>query len=290
MMVCCCFFLFVSIKIIAQPITLSGAIVIGKAEVMSYQIVYEIDKSNSISGYSLCDVNGKQETKASITGTYYPKSRRLVFEEKSIINTRLTTLENEFCLMQVEGRLSKKEGKNIFNGKFNSGSHSEEIVCDSGSLILLSTKALDMLAKKVTKATVRSPGTKDPEKDNKSNPIPVTRNVVELTSGMVKEIELKSDKIFLDIVDDRFQDGDRIRLLKNDAIIANSLEITNDLKTFDFSIGKAEKETAFTIIAENEGSIALTTIKAALRNGDQVDLLIISLNKGESVKFVLKRK
>lgn len=293
----CMFFLLTPAINSAQSNTFSGAIVIGKAEVMSYQIVYEITKDNTISGYSLCDVNGKQETKASIKGKYFPKNRKLTFREMEILSTKMDIPKDEFCLMNVEGQLSKKDGKSIFNGKFRSKAQSNEIECDSGNLVLLSAKALDLLASKVNKATASTNKTdniKKPDitekKDINLPPVPAIRNVIELSSGMVKEIELKADKVYLDIVDDRFQDGDRIKLLRNQAVIANSLEITNEIKTFEFQIEPNEKETTFTIIAEDEGSIALTTIKAALRNGDEVNLMIISLNKGESVKFILNNK
>ncbi len=144
----------------------------------------------------------------------------------------------------------------------------------------MAEKAIKKNQKDVEKNTVA---------EEKQIQLPAVRNVYEVNSGSETKIELKSDLIYLDIVDDRFQDGDKITLLKNGVPVVSGFEITNQVKTFRFQLGKEEKTVTFTIIAEDEGSIALTTVKAALRNGDEMNLLMVSLNKGESARITLKK-
>ena len=70
---------------IAQETTLSGAIVMDKTEVMSYTITYQLSDNNALTGYSISDLNGQEETKSKIAGSYNPKTQTLNFEEKKIL-------------------------------------------------------------------------------------------------------------------------------------------------------------------------------------------------------------
>lgn len=285
------FFLFPTFSISAQQKTLMGAIVIGNAEVMSYKVTYELNSKNLLSGYSVCDINGNEETKARITGYYNPKNKTLNFEEKSIISTKSKTPSDEFCLMKVNGKFEMKGGKRVFTGNFESKSHNDGISCDSGTLLLLTEKTMNALTTKATRALEKAPIPDSNNKEVKTKPAegPWIRNTIELSAGIVKEFGLTSNDFQLDLIDDRFQDGDKITLLRNNATVVNRFEITNQVKSFKFTLNKEEKDVTFTIKADDEGSIALTTIKAVLRNGNEVNNMVISLHKGESVKIVLKR-
>lgn len=285
------FFLFPIFNVNAQQKTLTGAIVIGNAEVMSYKITYELNSKNVLSGYSVCDINGNQETKARITGYYNSKNKTLFFEEKDIINTLSKTPADEFCLMKVNGKFEMKGGKRVFTGAFESKSRNPGISCDSGTLLLLTEKTMNALTTKATKTLEKLPLSDSNNKEAKIKPTegPWVRNTIDLSTGMVKEFGLKSNDYQLDLIDDRFQDGDKITLLRNNATVVSRFEITNQVKSFKFTLNKEEKDVTFTIKADDEGSIALTTVKAVLRNGNEVNNMVISLRKGESVKIILKR-
>ncbi len=110
-------FAFICPDIFSQQTTLTGAIVIGKAEVMSYKISYHLT-GNKLTGFSISDVNGNGETKAAISGTYNPKNKEFNFEESKLISTKAQIPHDEFCLMKVAGKLEKKNGKLIYTGKF----------------------------------------------------------------------------------------------------------------------------------------------------------------------------
>jgi len=284
------FFLSLCFNILAQQTTLTGAIVIGNMEVMSYKITYKLN-NNVLSGYSLCDENGNEETKARITGYYNPKNKTLNFEEKSIISTKSKTPVDEFCLMKVNGNFEKKGGKLIYTGKFESRSHSTLINCASGTLALLTEKSMNEFATKANKVIKKAPIPDSMMKNIEKKPIPTNwvRNVSELSAGSVKEIGLKSNDFQLDLVDDRFQDGDKITLYKNSVKVVSGLEITNQVRSFKFTTSDKEKDVTFTIKADDEGSIALTTVNAVLRSGNEVNMIKICLNKGESVKIVLRK-
>ncbi len=278
---------------VAQETTLSGAIVIDKTEVMSYTFTYKLSDNNTLTGYSISDLNGPEETKSQISGSYNPKLQTLNFEEKRILNTKSETPINEFCLMKVQGKFEKKGGKTIFTGEFTAFSPNDDILCPSGTLILLTEKDLNALSAKAAKVIKKLPSADSLARAKKSaeaEEIPWTRNVFEMDAGKTAELELKSDFLILELVDNRFQDGDRISVFKNGVKVISNLEMTNKVQSYRYEIGKNEKEITFTFLAEDEGSIALTTFNAVIKNGRENNLIRASLNKGETIKMVVKRK
>jgi|GEM_PF-1233966 len=281
------FFLISLGAVRAQQNILIGAITVGKSESMSYQIIYELDKNNYLSGYSISDLNGSEETKAQIAGFYNPKNKILYFEEKSIISTRSKTPIDEFCLMKVKGRLEKKSGKSIYSGKFNSFCLDPMVVCDSGSILLMPEKDILELKKKVTKAIQKLP-VPDSLKTNtdiSQDTVISVRKEFNLVPESETEFKLNADFVVLELVDDKYQDGDKVTIMENNKIVLADFEITNRVKTLRFPINKDDKKLTLTIIAVDEGSIALTTIKAVLKNGNESNLINATLDKGQLIRI-----
>ncbi|GAP44533.1 hypothetical protein TBC1_12341 [Lentimicrobium saccharophilum] len=276
----------------AQQMTLTGAIVLDRTEVMSYSIIYQLGNKNTLTGYSVSDRNGKEETKARISGTYNPKTKVLEFEEHFIESTKSKTPAEEFCLMKVTGTFEKKAGQSVYTGKFTSKSADPLVICASGTILMMTEEKIEQLSAKVEKAFGELPMSDSVREKAEGKPVDTAtwvRNVVEVTPGSVKTMKLHDDQIQIDLVDDRFQDGDKITILKNNERIVSGLEITNKVKSFRFNIGKDENEVTYTFFAEDEGSIALTTLKAFFRNGHEHTLIMAGMNKGQSVKVVFRR-
>jgi len=289
---CFIFFQFFVIGVNGQSTLLTGAIVVGKTELMSYRIIYELNDKNTLTGYSINDFNGNQETKARITGVYDPRKKTLTFEEKNIINTRSKLPLDEFCLMEVNGKFEKKAGKFMYIGSFRSKSSNKKIICDSGTIVLTTEKIISGIAKKVTKAIEKAPATDSAirELSEKTNPLKEIRKLIQLVPGSTTEFGLKSDSLQIDLFDDRIQDGDRITVLKNERRVVTDFEITNRVKSLKFIINKDDKSVSFTITANNEGSIPPATVKAVLKNGNESEFIVANLEKGQSVRMTFVRK
>lgn len=268
----------------AQDIMLTGAIVIQKAEVQSYRIFYKLNRDNTITGYSISDFQGVNETKATIKGYYNPKNKSLTFDETSVISTSMDIPNSEFCLMNVKGTLEKKGKNSVFTGQFSAIAKSAEVECEPGTIMLFSEKTIEQLEAKATKLTEKQKIPNMPAKEEKKENWELRTH--ELTSGMTTDIVLRTGEVTLEIVDDRFQDGDKISLYQNEARIVSDFEITNKVKTFRFDLTKA-RTAVLTIRADSEGTVALTTVKASLRNGNEVNQFSISLEKGQTARIRL---
>lgn len=281
------FFLLLCKITSAQLVDLTGAIIIGKAEMMSYKLVYEINEQNQVTGYSISDVNGVTETKAKITGEYNPRKKTLRFEEKSILNTKTKLAPTEFCLMSVKGKFEKKGGKTLFTGSFLSSSSNKKLICDSGTLILATTQEIkEMVTKAAGKTSNKQQA--DPMAADLAPLLGVSK-VKSLEPGSVADYSLLSDTVQLDVLDDRLEDGDMISIYQNKTRLITDFVTTNKVKTFKFPVARNEDIVVFTVVACNEGKSPPNTIKVVLTNGEQKELLIAQLKKGQHIKIQLKR-
>ncbi len=274
---------------IAQQTVLSGVIAVGKSSYMKYQINYQLDKKNNITGYSISDLNGSEETKAKIIGVFNQKKRTMVFEEVEIISTKSRTPIDEFCLMRVKGKFHKKSGKYIYTGEFDSYCRNPKVACDSGTAVLMTEKDIKELSTKVVKAVQKAPIADSVKRVLESAPDTTkwVRKVYDLQANSETEIKLNADFVILELVDDRFQDGDKVTIMENDKVILQDFELTNQVKTIKFLIDRDMQKLTVSIFAADEGSIALTTVKAVLKNGKESNLINANLNKGQHIKLAI---
>lgn len=300
------FFLFIFFCSHSQKVELTGALIIGKSETTIYHISYKINKDNTITGYSVSDLNGTFETKAKISGIYNPRKKTLSFTEQSIISTKAKLAFNEFCLLSVKGKFIQKNNKHVFTGNFSSKSIDNEVLCDSGTIYLATTQDIFELEQKVSKiidSAVNTTGTGkvihtqfDTIILKETTPPPariISKNsetVTMLKAGSIKQYVLLSDTVRLDIFDDQKQDGDKITVLKNNIPVITDLSTKNTVQSFYYSVDKKEKEILFTIISTDEGSMPPSTIKMYIINGKQKTLLVAPLLKGQMVKLMFIRK
>jgi len=284
------FFLFLFSK--AQKVELTGAVIIGKSDLVTYRIVYEVSAKNIISGYSISDIGGALETKAQISGFYNPQKKSLKFDEISLISSKAKLSDNEFCFLKVKGSFSKKKNINIFSGSFVSKGKDDKLVCDSGSIYLTTTDVIYKLEEKVQKIIDKSalPDSLSNIISEKIKPLKTVEQEKNVKAGSVTEYILLSDSIKLVIYDEQKQDGDKVTILKNNVPVISDLLTTSEEQTFTFGIAKNEKELILTIISTDEGDIPPNTVKLILINGVQRVKIISPLKKNQKISIRLVKK
>lgn len=290
----------------SQTVELTGSLFVGRSDMTRYRLFYEIKSDNTISGYSVSDFDGVLETKARITGVYNPRKKTLRFEEKGIISTKTQLSDDQFCLLTVSGSFSKTNKKNIFKGSFTSKSTNRQIVCDSGTLVLITTQDMIEYQEKLKKMPLAVPKTdsipsKPAEKpvvapvdlkpavtEKKSTAVNITPKTI--IAGSITQYQLLSDTVQLDIFDDQKEDGDKITVLRNNEAVLTDFLTTQRVQSLRFPIDKNEKEVLFTIISTDEGTSPPNTVKVYLINGSQRTLLVAPLKKNQKVRIRLFRK
>jgi len=300
---------FLLINIIAahsQAVELTGTLFVGSSDMTKYRIFYEIKSDNTISGYSISDFDGSLETKARITGIYNPRKKTLRFEEKNIISTKAKVSDDQFCLLTVTGTFEKTNKKYIFKGNFTSKSSNRQIVCDAGTLVLISAQDMIEYQEKVKKMPLSKPKSdslvrKNPEKQNvvipAVIPAPVEKKSKQpviapktISAGSITQYKLLSDTVQLDIFDDQKEDGDKITVLRNNVAVLTNFATTHEVQTVKYVVDKNEQEVLFTVISIDEGTSPPNTVKVYLINGRQKTLLVAPLKKNQKVRIRLYRK
>ncbi|MBK9272025.1 MAG: hypothetical protein IPM48_10540 [Saprospiraceae bacterium] len=283
-------FIFNINYIYSQHFEYTGAIVIGQKEAMSYKIVYEL-KGAEMLGYSLSDVNGALETKCLIQGKYDKKSKSISFKEERILYSKSNIPWKEFCLMRVNGKIEKKFGKEIFQGNFTSLPQTPEVVCGDGSMILTNTKTLYEIATRVA-SKLDSVSVKDSTSQwiqSRITDLKDVKSIDEITSQSIQKFKWKSDTVYIDIWDDKLEDGDKVALYKNGEILVKEMTITNHAKSIQFAWNSADK-IELIVKALSEGSHPPNTLKITLRDHSEKHLLITQLRKDEQATILLQKK
>jgi hypothetical protein len=269
----------------AQTLDMVGIAVISKTEMVPYKLIFD-EKNGKISGYSISDFNGANETKSTIVGTFNKKNKTFSFEETSIVSTKSKVSKSEFCLLKMDGKFIKKAGKEIVQGAFTSNNSNKEIECVSGNLLLTPSKNVyELMAKfagKVDTSKVKDAGAK--QMLNEVNSYKDVGDVIELKAGDSPSFKWRSDTIRIAIWDENMEDGDQISISKGDEVIASAYSITNKKKIFSYVIAKGSK-TKFTIKAINEGMYPPNTVKIMLIDRKESSLLLSKLNTGQSASF-----
>jgi len=188
--------------------------------------------------------------------------------------------------MNVTGKLESKGNRLVFIGTFSATAKSTEVTCDSGSIMLMDDNTLTRLKNKSVKSISK---TKADTVAKGDQPADWKYTETNLNSGGTSYFSLSDKVVRIEVVDDRFQDGDRITLMMNSETLAKNIEITNAVTGWTKHLNPDQKDITFRLIAESEGTIALTTVKVALRHGKNLDMVNVTLNKGESATLILTK-
>ncbi len=273
-----------------QQLDMVGVAIINKTEMVPYKLVFD-EKDGKISGYSISDFNGANETKSKIAGTINKKTKAFSFKETSIISTKSKVAINEFCLLQMQGKFIKKGGKEVVQGTFTSSNSNTLIECVGGNLLLTPSKNVyELMAKYAGKIDTGKINDASAKKIlTEMNELEGVNKVEELTAGKENTYRWSSDTVRFAIWDENMEDGDLITILKNDKVIAASYNITNKKKIFSYPIASG-MPLKFTIRAINEGQYPPNTVKIMLIDKRSSSLLLSKLNTGKEASFTLIKK
>jgi hypothetical protein len=255
--------------------------------IITYRLVFT-EADGKINGYSITDLNGTNETKNSIIGTYNNKTKELVFKEDDILYTKSKFTEESFCFVNFSGKV-KLSGENTkiegnFKGLFNN-----KTKCIDGILQLVGSakiyKTLNKLNNKIQKSKQVDEVTKQ-----KVNPLKILDSMK--VNNMIKDQNLnvffKSTQAQIEIWDDKTEDGDIVNLYQNDKLILEHYMIISQKKRIKINLDS--EKTIFRIEAISEGDIKFNTAMIQLIDQDRIFELSTYLKKGEKTEITIIKK
>lgn len=112
------FFLINTSPIFSQEYEFTGLLKLNKTTIISYHLTFT-ERDGKISGISITDLGGDNETKNKIEGFYNRKTDEFSFTEKNIIYSKSKIVKNDFCYLHYKSKFKLKDQKKI-SGKFKS--------------------------------------------------------------------------------------------------------------------------------------------------------------------------
>ncbi|HSD06506.1 MAG TPA: hypothetical protein VLC96_04595, partial [Flavobacterium sp.] len=113
------FFLINSSLIFSQEYEFTGLLKLNKTTIISYHLAFT-ERDGKISGQSITDLGGDNETKNKIEGFYNKKTNEFSFTEKNIIYSKSKIVTNDFCYLSYTSKLKLTEKQKKISGKFKS--------------------------------------------------------------------------------------------------------------------------------------------------------------------------
>jgi len=148
--------IFINFYSVAQTVEnydFIGTLILENNALITYRIQFNINNSK-ISGYSYTDINGNDETKSELKGTYNEKDKIISLEEFNILYTKSKEIEDIFCFINVDAKIKLKNNKQSIQGSFL-GLYNNKDTCATGEILLISLKdafkEIDKISKKISK-------------------------------------------------------------------------------------------------------------------------------------------
>jgi hypothetical protein len=264
-----------------------GVIKLNDTSLISYNLNI-IENNGNISGFSITDIGGNNETKSNISGNYNTKTNRLIFKEVGIIYTKSKVSDYDFCYINFDGKVTNINSRNNISGKFK-GEFNDGSTCINGEIALKSIQKIEKKAKKVDNIIQKY---KKINKKVKSK-ISVLKTLDSLKMNVLKASEnlsmfTTSDSLKFKIYDAGKVDGDKITIFNNDTVLLKNFTVSKKIK--ELIIPLKSKKTTITIKALNIGIISPNTAKVEIIDGTNTVNTLTSLKKGEKTSITILKK
>lgn len=247
-------------------------------EIISYKISFKELGNNSIEGESITDFYGKNNTKAKIKGTYDKNTNSISFYETSNLSSKSKVDVSQFCFIKIENiEIKEIKGKNIIQGSFK-GFYPSGKSCTNGFIYLAKTSFSEIIKELKTVS----------DSLKKAESIETDRAKTVLVNNSTLSLNWVSNIIILEVWDTFDEDEDKLKIVFNDKIILDNLEIKNEKKTIEIPF--TEKVGILKIIAKNEGEIPSNTVSVNIVDSKKLTPFISKLKTGESISINFKKK
>ena len=255
--------------------------------IITYRLVFT-EQNGKISGYSVTDLDGVNETKNIISCSYDKTKKLFSFQEKEILYTKSKFDENAFCFVNFSGKVKLVENTSKLEGAFK-GLFNNKTKCIDGTISLIGSNKIYNLVNKVNKRLQKSKKV-DAKTKKEVNPVKLldSLKINKLSKEQNLNVFWESNVLKLDIWDNGQEDGDIINVFHNNKLLLSEYMVTNKKKTINITlIGKND---VFKIVATNEGKIKPNTAKLELHDKIRSFELLATSNKDEEASITIIKK
>ena len=259
-----------------------GNIIVSKKISYAYNLRFVIHPDNSLTGYSLSDPKGNNETKTKISGTYDSIKHSLYFEEHEILRSKVDTKKNDLCFVHATLIFKKNKLIETLSGKFTGVQIGKTSPCGSGEIKLINTqKAKVILANAAVIEAATNPANKVKQINH--------NDFIKVADATPKELLFTGNKLKLKVWDNGILDGDRIAITINGKYFLKDYTLDSVQKTFETKLPDNNVDT-IVIIALNEGSSPPNTAAIIIESVSEQYPVEIQAKQNEIRTIYLRRR
>lgn len=255
--------------------------------VITYRLVFSENKG-IINGYSITDLDGANETKSIVKGTYDKKTKVFEFKENEILYTKSKFSESAFCFVNFSGKVKLVQNTSKLEGNFK-GLFKNKTKCIDGTLQLVGSNKIYNLATKVNKKIQKSKKIDEASKE-KYNTIKMldSLKINKLSKDQNLNVFWESSTAKIEIWDNGQEDGNRINLFHNGKLILSDYLVSSTKKVLSVKLSSGND--VFKIVALNEGKIKPNTAKIEFIDNGRSFELLATLSKEEEASITIIKK
>jgi len=279
------------------PLVFVGKLSVKDVGDYTYELQFT-DTNGVISGFSVTDITGAEETKTAITGTIDKDKGVIDYHETKLISTKSKGDKADFVYIHGHLKITEPHGITMLKGQFTGYGADGKTVKATGKLTLASAKdVMDKIAKlqpKDTAAAKNTPTAIAPKSEAKEvvyeeeKAIP-DREIIKVTPDNSLSFACASSIIMLEVWDAKTIDGDIITLLQDGTPILQNYTLTGHHKQITLNMGDKPQST-LTLIAISEGSEPLNTARIKITSASEEHYVDATTTIGKNVVIELKRK
>jgi hypothetical protein len=260
-----------------------GKLIVKGSGFYSYKLVLTIDSINNlVTGYSITDEKGKEETKTLLKGTYSAKQKKIKIAEYEIVQTKAKAKDVVFCFIEAELKITKAENDSVLVGQFTGKLFPKQDLCGTGGIAV---KQVHPKSKKVKKTISEIPGSiviPEPKKEEKVDLVAfdlVTSNTI---------LAWNSDSVIIELWDQGNQDNDSVSVFYDGKLIESNIKLGKTKIRYRLPVSKGG-EHIVSVLAENEGFYPPNTAAMILYDGKKKYSLMCQSKLNEMKTIRVKR-
>lgn len=290
------YFFTVCLGFLSQTVfgQVKDAVFVGTATVdggalYSYKLVIS-DSDHKVTGYSVTDIGGANETKTYIKGSFNSSGKQLLFRETRLAYTKGHLGDTDLCFLKGNLKASNIKGATILRGSFKGYKLDGKTPCGEGKLMLVSAQdLLDKLLEVASRDDLPKDSAPRPMFDALAKHVsePADSSVKKVAPGKTFEFDAPGSTVALEIWDAKSLDGDIITLMKGSTVLLHKLRIGRTHKAIVVDLGDANSAT-LRLIAESEGSEPLNTARISISCGDNTQYIDATTVIGTDVYIHIK--
>lgn len=264
-----------------------GGIKLNDSTVITYLINFS-EKDGNVTGYSITDLLGPDETKNIIKGSYDVKTKEFSFKEDDIEYTKSEYLPQDFCYIHFNGKLKISNKSSFIKGRFN-GLFKDNQACIDGEIHLVGSEQLYLKLNKLDQKIAKSKRVDSITKTKVS----LVKMLDSIKTNSLKEGEntsvfWNSNKLVLEIWDAGKEDGDIVSIYVDGKLVLDKFMISHATKTIEVEL--RNKLTEIRIEAINIGDIAPNTANIKLFDSNKEIDLFTDLSYRKSTTITVVRR